>query len=215
MIFIVPAVLEFTLHEALKRIETLSFFPRIHLDVLDGKFVKSKVSFWPSDLSRLPVDYTYELHLMVDDPMPWLEWVKPLPHVTTLLVHAESKVNIEDVLAAGKAANKDIAVVLNPNTDPAKTLSYAIALPMLMFMGVEPGAQGQAMLPETASRMKIFHEQNPSVRLGVDGGVNPTTIPAVVAAGAIHLVVGSAIVHAEDPQAAYQSCVQAVQTVRP
>ncbi len=215
MIFIVPAVLEFTLRDALKRIETLSFFPRIHLDVLDGKFVKSKVSFWPSDLSRLPVDYTYELHLMVDDPMPWLEWVKPLPHVTTLLVHAESKVNTAEVLAAGKAANKDIAIVLNPGTDPASTLSYAKSLPFLMFMGVEPGVQGQVMLPDTAARMKAFHEQNPSVRLGVDGGVNPSTIPAVVSAGAIHLVVGSAIVHADDPQAAYQSCVQAVQTVRP
>ncbi len=215
MIFIVPAVLESTLNEALKRIETLSFFPRIHLDVLDGSFVEGKVSFYPSDLSRLPVDYAYELHLMVDDPMPWLEWVKPLPHITTLLVHAESKVSIPQVLAAGKEANKDIAVVLNPDTAPSSTLAYAITLPMLVFMGVHPGSQGQVMLAEIPERVKTFHQQYPSVRLGVDGGVNPKTIPAIVAAGATHLVVGSAIVHSPDPQAAYQECVKAVQTVKP
>ncbi len=215
MIFIVPAVLETTLTEALKRLEMLSFFPRIHLDVLDGSFVKGKVSFYPSDLSRLPVDYTYELHLMVDDPMPWLNWVKPLPQVSTLLVHAESKADIPSVLAAGKEAGKEIAVVVDPNTDINAILSYATTLPLLVFMGVNPGAQGQAMLPTTAERVKNFHMQYPSVKLGVDGGVNPATIPAIVSAGATHLVVGSAIVHASDPQAAYQSCVQAVQTVKP
>jgi len=214
MIFIVPAVLEPTLHEALQRIESLSFVPRIHLDVLDGEFVKSKVWFYPTDLARLPVDYTYELHLMVNDPMPWLEWIKPLPHVTTLLVHAESKVSIPQMLTAAKEVMKDIAVVLNPDTDPSVTLPYAITLSALVFMGVVPGSQGQPMLPETIERIRAFHAAYTSVHLGVDGGVKAENIGDLVRAGATHLVVGSGIVRAADPKDAYQNCIAAVQKVR-
>jgi len=60
-------------------------------------------------------------------------------------------------------------------------------------MTVEPGFGGQAFIPSSPKKIRRLREVAPDVEIEVDGGIDPETVPLVVAAGATVLVAGSAV----------------------
>jgi ribulose-phosphate 3-epimerase len=68
---------------------------------------------------------------------------------------------------------------------------------LVLVMTVNPGAGGQELISSTLPKIRQVREMiNASERdihLGVDGGINPETVPLVVEVGANVLVVGSAV----------------------
>jgi ribulose-phosphate 3-epimerase len=64
-------------------------------------------------------------------------------------------------------------------------------------MTVHPGFGGQPFLPESPERIRrlraLIERHNPACELEVDGGIEMTTAPTAVAAGANVLVVGTGI----------------------
>jgi ribulose-phosphate 3-epimerase len=73
-------------------------------------------------------------------------------------------------------------------------------------MSVEPGFGGQKFMPSALEKLRWLKEERAkrSARclLEVDGGVDDTTAPLCVEAGADILVAGSAVFGAADPAAA-------------
>ncbi|MFS8542637.1 MAG: ribulose-phosphate 3-epimerase, partial [Limnochordales bacterium] len=71
---------------------------------------------------------------------------------------------------------------------------------------VNPGFGGQKYLPEAAAKLPAARELCRSlgvdVELQVDGGIDRTTLPQAVKAGATVLVAGTAVFAAPDPTAA-------------
>jgi ribulose-phosphate 3-epimerase len=93
-------------------------------------------------------------------------------------------------------------VALNPATAP-EVLEYVWPLlDLVLVMSVNPGAGGQAFIPEVLPKVSFCAEQirkrNLQTELQVDGGVNRETAPMIVKAGATVLVAGSAIFQAAD-----------------
>jgi ribulose-phosphate 3-epimerase len=70
-------------------------------------------------------------------------------------------------------------------------------------MSVNPGFGGQKFIPYTVDKIRhareIIEKRNYRCVIEVDGGIDASTVPAVVKAGAQILVAGSAIFHAPDP----------------
>ena len=75
-------------------------------------------------------------------------------------------------------------------------------------MSVEPGFGGQKFMPSALDKLRWLKAERTArgahYLLEVDGGVDSTTAPQCVEAGADILVAGSAVFGAADPAAAVQ-----------
>ena len=184
----------------------------LHLDVCDGKFVGSRS--WPitgdggewrrfvSQEEGLPGwdDHDFEVDLMVADPgARFREFVEA--GFVRVVVHWETlgpdyAENIEPITADGRA---DIWLAASPETDPSAYLPALGSFAGFQCMGItKVGFQGQPFEERALGVVRTVRAANPSLPIAVDGGVSLATAGAIAAAGATKLVVGSAILKAEN-----------------
>ena len=108
----------------------------------------------------------------------------------------------EYLMAAIRAKGKKAGVVIKPKTPAEAVLPFINEVDMILVMTVEPGFGGQKfmadMMPKVEAIRGYIDAQNPACELEVDGGVDPVTCKACIAAGANVLVAGSAVYKAED-----------------
>jgi ribulose-phosphate 3-epimerase len=96
-----------------------------------------------------------------------------------------------------KALGKRVGVVINPAT-PASVLEEILQdVDQVLVMTVNPGFGHQHFIHTTLPKIRrvrqMIEQIKPGCDLEVDGGIDPTTAPLVVDAGANVLVAGSAI----------------------
>jgi len=169
----------------------------IHVDVMDGVFVPNISIGLPileavRASTRLPID----VHLMIVEPGKWVERFAAAG-ADTITVHVEVDPNLYRTLRAIEEAGANASVTLNPGT-PLCALEPVIPIVrQVLIMSVNPGFGGQSFIPASLGRIEkvrtTIDEVNPTCRLQVDGGVKPSNVARIVAAGADTLVVGSAI----------------------
>ncbi len=170
---------------------------RIHVDVMDGHFVPN-ISMGPvivkslRPVTRLPL----ETHLMISDPDFYLEAFAEAGS-DTLLVHWEGNNNLHRTLQRVKALGKRVGVVINPATPAAVLEEILPDVDQVLVMTVNPGFGHQRFLETTLPKIRrvrqMIDQVQPGSDLEVDGGIDATTAPLVVEAGANVLVAGSAI----------------------
>jgi ribulose-phosphate 3-epimerase len=167
----------------------------IHLDVMDGHFVPN-ITFGPDVVKviRPYSDKLFDTHLMIAPADPFLEaFAKAGADLIT--VHAEAGPHLDRSLQAIKALGRRAGVSLCPATPEGAIEHVLDKLDLILVMTVNPGFGGQKFIPamlEKIRRLKAMVAERP-IRIEVDGGINPDTAAAVVAAGANVLVAGSAI----------------------
>jgi len=175
---------------------------RIHVDVMDGHFVPN-ISMGPvvvkalRPVTRLPL----EVHLMIEEPDLYLDAFAQAGS-DTLIVHVENAPNLHRTVQHIRHLGKKAGVVLNPATS---TMTLAEILPdveLVLVMTVNPGFGGQEFIRNTLGKIRrvrqMIDQVKPEIELEVDGGIDETTTPLVVEAGARVLVAGSAVFgHAE------------------
>ena len=105
-----------------------------------------------------------------------------------------------------KALGKRVGVVINPAT-PASVLEEILPdIDQVLVMTVSPGFGQQAFMRSTLPKIQrvrqMIDRMNPACDLEVDGGIDATTAPLAVEAGANVLVSGSAIFNDREDVAA-------------
>jgi len=179
---------------------------RIHVDVMDGHFVPNLSMGAPIVQSlrratRLPL----ETHLMISDPDFFLEEFVEAGS-DSLLIHWEGNNNLHRTIQRVKALGKRVGVVINPAT-PASVLEEILQdVDQVLVMTVNPGFGAQHFIHTTLPKIRrvreMIDEIKPGCDLEVDGGIDATTAPLTVDAGANVLVAGSAIFGASEGVAA-------------
>jgi ribulose-phosphate 3-epimerase len=179
---------------------------RIHVDVMDGHFVPN-ISFGAAivqsirPVTRLPL----EIHLMISDPDFFLaQFVEA--GGDSFLVHWEGNNDLYRVIRRIKEFRKGVGVVINPAT-PAMVLEELLReVNLVLVMTINPGFGHQRFLEMTLPKIRqvrrMIEEINPGCELELDGGIDISTGPIGVAAGADVLVAGSAIFNHVDGVAA-------------
>jgi ribulose-phosphate 3-epimerase len=179
---------------------------RIHVDVMDGHFVPN-ITIGPVVVKALrPVTaLPLEVHLMIEEPDRFLEAFAEAG-ASTLLVHQENAVHLHRTVHAVKALGRNAGVVINPATPAAVLEEILPDVDQVLVMTVNPGFGGQEFIAGTLDKIRRLREKidavNPECELSVDGGIDATTAPRAVEAGARVLVAGSAIYGAPDGVAA-------------
>lgn len=162
----------------------------LHLDFGDGKFVETK-TILPEDIEKKSFQYFLEIHLMVVDPINWLEKLKPL-QPKRVIVHIESE-NISEFINIAKDQGLEIGLAIKYQTPIEKLVPFLSTIDEVLVMTIEPGPQGQPFIEESLSKVKELTKLrgNHNFNIGVDGHINDQTAKKVVEAGAEQLVIGS------------------------
>jgi ribulose-phosphate 3-epimerase len=170
----------------------------IHVDVMDRHFVPNISMGAPivqslRHVTRLPL----ETHLMISDPDFFLDEFTEAGS-DSFLVRWEGNNNLHRTVQRIKALGKHVGVAINPAT-PAAVLEEILqdVDQVSVIMTVNPGFRHQHFIHTTLPKIRrvrqMIYEIKRGCDLEVDAGIDVTTAPLVIDAGANVLVAGSAI----------------------
>lgn len=172
----------------------------IHYDVMDGEFVPNTAIEFAEirDIKNQEPKHMMDIHLMVKNFYDYLPSFKEVGDILT--IHYEAIENVNEFLEFCKN-NLDeykMGVAIKPNT-PVEVLDPLLPyLSLVLIMSVEPGKGGQKFIDSSLDKIKYFYNQrnknNYSYLIQVDGGINDTTGPLALAAGADAVVAGTYLV---------------------
>ena len=180
----------------------------LHVDVMDGHFVPN-LTIGPPVVRciRRHTDLYLDCHLMMDNPGQYLEAFKKAG-ADGCTVHVEIG-GTEALIAGMRELGLDVGLALNPETPLEVCEPFLDRVDLLLVMSVHPGFGGQSfmaeVLPKIEKARRLADAGGLAFELEVDGGIDLSTAPAVVGAGARLLVAGSAIFGSEQPQAAVRA----------
>ena len=149
----------------------------IHVDVMDGLFVNNK-NFSPLDLLVLlgKTNKLLDVHLMVNNPIPYINAIKDLKNLDAITIHSE----IDSYYECAKLI-KDLGIklgiALNPSTVVRDMQDKIELADLVLVMSVVPGAGGQKFIEDVIYKIAMIKAMNKLVY--IDGGINDETIKLV------------------------------------
>ena len=174
---------------------------RIHVDVMDGRFVPN-LTFGPLVVKAIkPIveksGALLETHLMIEEPESLIPEFSAAG-ADLIIVHVETCPHLNRTIHQIKELGIKAGVTLNPAT-PLVSLEEVLGeVDLVLIMSVNPGFGGQTYLPASTRKISRLHRMLgerdlEQVAIEVDGGINVATAAEVVSAGASVLVAGSSI----------------------
>jgi len=167
------------------------------VDVMDGHFVPN-ITFGPGAVRALRplVSMVLDVHLMIIEPERYLAAFAEAG-ADRLIVHQEACLHLHRVLQSIRELGIEAGVAINPET-PVNVLEEVLDLTdLIQVMTVNPGFGGQRFIHSQLDKIRrlrrVLEERGLDIPIAVDGGIDTTTAPLVVSAGATVLVAGSSI----------------------
>ncbi len=198
---IIPTVVSNSQKDLERRIKKVKRFAKwVQLDVVDGKFAKN-LSF--NFDFRLPRGLKYEAHLMVNNPLKWVE--EHGDKVNMIIFHVEPIKNIDKVIEAIKKKRKKVGLALKAGTKVSRIRKYLKKVDLILILTVHPGFYGSKFLPGTLKKIKEIRKINKKIKIEIDGGMKPETIELAKKAGANRFCVGSFLQKSKNIKKAIES----------
>jgi ribulose-phosphate 3-epimerase len=180
---IIPGILEKEWSGIEKKIElSRSFAKTLHIDIIDGEFVNNKTFLDPTPFIKYSSDFLLELHMMVDNPIQYVEafakagfkrflgHIEMMPDQNEFLNHAK-KFGEVGLAIDGPTELQEIKV---PFTQPDI---------FLLYTSQQVGFSGSPFLPERVEKIKFLRSQT-TTSIEVDGGITNDTLFVAKEAGA-------------------------------
>jgi ribulose-phosphate 3-epimerase len=176
----------------------------VMLDFMDGSFVASKALMF--DL-KLPKGLRYEAHLMVKNPLEFLEKLRG--RVKAVIIHVESE-DFPQAVKKAKDMGFEVAAAINPGTPLEKLEPHLKELDRVLVMTVVPGQYGAPFVPTTLETVKKLRKAAPKLPIEVDGAMNPENARKARAAGANIFASGSYLMKSADLPASVKTLLEAI-----
>ncbi len=217
---IIPAIMPNNFEDLKRHIERVKeFVSTVQIDVMDGKFVKSKS--WPlvrdEDRDFLKIvnqeeglpyweDVNVEVDLMATDPKVHADrWAAAGALRIVLHYLSAPRTVIAPLLAELKEKGVETGIAFTSKTSIEDVIAFVTeqraSIDFVQFMGIEMiGLQGEPFDATVIDRIKLLKESLPDVIVSVDGGVDYDTAQELLEAGVDRLVSGSAIFKSESAE---------------
>jgi ribulose-phosphate 3-epimerase len=170
---------------------------QLHCDVMDGHFVPN-LTFGPPLIKQLHgvTGLELDVHLMIKAPERSLESYREAG-AACIIVHQEVCPHLHRTLTHIRSLGARAGVAINPST-PVELLEPVLGVfDHLLIMTVNPGFGGQKFIESMLGKIETAHKWREEGRgdfaIAVDGGIDASTTPLVVRAGADFLVAGTAV----------------------
>jgi len=166
-----------------------------HIDLMDGHYVPNLCLPLRTigDLKSVYPNCTAEVHLMVTNPMDYIEPLKNLG-ADYFAFHADATSVVLRTLTTIRAAGMKGGVVINPSQRVDVIEPYIHLLDYVILMTVEPGFAGQRFLPGSLERLSELSGLRAKHRahflIEIDGGVDCEVAKECQTRGADILVTG-------------------------
>lgn len=176
---------------------------RIHLDVMDARFVPNLTFGWKTiEAVRVVTDLPFDAHLMIAEPGRWIdEFVGAGCDSITFHVEVAAE-QIGPALERIRAAGVLAGLSVKPATPLSALDPYRRLLDIVLVMTVEPGFGGQSFMADVATAKlraaRSWLDPAGACEVHVDGGGNRHTAAAIGREGTDVIVAGSALYRAED-----------------
>lgn len=186
----------------------------VHVDVMDAHFVPNLtvgVDWTAAVAERVHEAGGFvDVHLMVDRPA---EMVRAFaPSADAISVHLEADPHPHRRLGEIRDLGCAAGLAINPGTAVEAVGPLAGDVDFVNVLAVDPGFAGQSFIEATPARVERLVRLLPDgVPVEVDGGVGPSTLPAVRDAGARLFVSASAVFAAPDPVSAFREMADAAE----
>jgi ribulose-phosphate 3-epimerase len=176
---------------------------------MDGHFVPNLTIGPPvvKDLRRCSKLF-FRVHLMISNPDRLLDDFAAAG-ADALVVHPETCPHLHRTLSRIRELGLEAGIAVNPDQDPRQLgLPYLKDLiGSITLMSVNPGFPAQQYIDATTRkiadlRLYLTELGRDDMDVEIDGGINQSTAPGAIAAGASTLVAGNAVFGAPDPVAA-------------
>ncbi|HEX4738263.1 MAG TPA: ribulose-phosphate 3-epimerase [Allosphingosinicella sp.] len=168
----------------------------IHVDVMDGHFVPN-ITIGPAVVKALRphTEKPFDVHLMISPVDAFLDAFAEAG-ADILTVHPEAGPHLHRTIQRIKSLGKRAGVSLNPAT-PVDVLDHVLEeIDLVLVMSVNPGFGGQSFIDSQLRKIEAIRKRIDAtgkvIDLEVDGGIDATTAPRAIAAGADVLVAGTA-----------------------
>lgn len=183
----------------------------IHLDIMDGNFVPN-ISFGPGVVKALrsrDEKIFFDTHLMLVRPDKYIEKFAEAGS-DLITIHVEPDYPKAETLRRIRALGKQAGISLNPDTPADTLLPYLDKVDLVLVMSVFPGFGGQKFIADVLPKIRQLaewrEERGGTWRIEVDGGVDVSTAPLCLEAGADTLVAGTAFFKAPDKPSFVRLC---------
>ena len=172
---------KYTPEETIEKIEK-SQADFIHMDLMDGIFVKKKNDDlnYHMNLVRKAIK-PLDIHLMMNDPKEAIEILAKIkPKLISIHIEIAS---VEENLNVIRDLKIETGLAINPETKIEKLQPFLSKIDQVLVMSVHPGEGGQTFLEEVIPKLvwlKNYREENRlHYKIAIDGGINDQTIQKV------------------------------------
>ena len=194
MVTIIPSILTtdpLELRQMLEKCEGV--VDRVHIDIIDGKYANNK-TIEPSSLERIETSLNIDFHLMVENPIDWVE--KCVRSGADRIIAQVEKMNDQlEFFGKVQTAGVGVGFALDLGT-PIGIIDESLLteLDVVLVMNVKAGFGGQQFEPQsldTINKLKEIKSKDSSpFAICADGGINSDNINTVLQAGADEIVMG-------------------------
>ena len=170
----------------------------LHIDVMDNHFVPN-LTFGPlvcRALRKHLPKALLDVHLMVN-PVDHLIDAFAAAGADQISFHPEASSDVVKNLKQIRHLGCRAGLAINPETSLHCLDNKWKYLDSILMMSVNPGFAEQHFLPEVLNKISVAKQllsvHQPSIRLGVDGGIKKNNIAEIAKAGADTFILGSGI----------------------
>ena len=205
-IAIAPSILSADFCNLERDLKAIANADLVHVDVMDHHFVPNLTLGEPivgriCQVTDLPVD----VHLMIEDPDCWAPEYAKLGAASISFHMGATHAPVRLARQLREMGCKACFAV-RPAEPVEPIFDILDEFDMVLIMTVEPGFGGQKFMPSALDKLRWLKAEREKrglhYLLEVDGGVDDTTAPLCVEAGADVLVAGSAVFGKDDRTAA-------------
>ncbi len=197
MVQVIPAILEKEFAQIERKIHLVEeLVDFVQIDLCDETLVPNSTFSDPLPFKSLQTKLNLELHLMVKDPLRYVERFAGAGF-KRFYAHVEGDF-IEEYIQTCFKLGVEVGLAIDGPTPLEKIEKYLDNVDCLLVMAIEAGESGRPYREETADRIKRLRKLDFEIPIAVDGAMDDINAKKVITAGASRINSNSYIFQSEN-----------------